>query len=568
MAILHITDATGHAWQLPLSPQAACTIGRAPDNRVVLNDPRASRYHAHVRFKNGAYFIVDGGVDGKLSANHVFVNGEQRFEHPLREGDRVQIGASQLRLDLSDERRREPETRFEDKPLGNTQLLVSANDVIRAALASRSAPPAAAAAVAAPSAELEDLRRKAKILAMLYEMSKTLGSVFDLDPIFEKACEVIFSATPADRVVALLRDEKTQDADGEDNLIIVAMRMRDEKRAVQGRKQSIGRTITRKVMRERQALLSQDAAADSEFAGVNSIVAQGVHSTICAPLLADARVHGALYADRLDAFTAFTRDDLELVSAVAAQTAVAVENARSHERLAREEVARANYSRFLPEYVVQQILENPDSFKLGGVNQTLTVLFADIRGFTRLSEHAPPERVVQLLNNYFTAMSDVIFAHGGTLDKYIGDGLMALFGAPTATADDPINAVAAAVSMQRQMDVINEYLRAEGLVEIAIGIGLHTGEATVGYIGSERRSEYTAIGDTVNLAARLEQNAQAGQILLSDSTARAATGGNCAFNSRPPLTVKNRVQPVPIFEVEWRQQTEEADNAAAPYVTY
>jgi adenylate cyclase len=568
MAILHITDATGHAWQLPLSPKVACTIGRAPDNSVVLNDPRASRYHAHIRFKNGAYCVVDGGVDGKLSANHVFVNGEQRFEHPIREGDRVQIGASQLRLDLSDERRREPEMRFEDKPLGNTQLLVSANDVIRAALASRSAPPAAAA-VAAPSAELEDLRRKARILAMLYEMSKTLGSVFDLDPIFDKACEVIFSATPADRVVALLRDEKTQGTDGEENLVIVAMRMRDEKRAAQGRKQSIGRTITRKVMRERQALLSQDAAADSEFAGVNSIVAQGVHSTICAPLLADARVHGALYADRLDAFTAFTRDDLELVSAVAAQTAVAVENARSHERLAREEVARANYSRFLPEYVVKQILENPDSFKLGGVNQTLTVLFADIRGFTRLSEHAPPERVVQLLNNYFTAMSDVIFAHGGTLDKYIGDGLMALFGAPTAGPNDPCNAVAAAVSMQRQMDVINKQLRVEGLTEIAIGIGLHTGEATVGYIGSERRSEYTAIGDTVNLAARLEQNAQAGQILLSDVTARAAVGGNCAFRPRDPLTVKNRVQPVPIFDVDWRQKTEEdAGSAAAPYVTY
>lgn len=570
MAILHITDAAGHTSQIPLSQQLACTIGRAPDNRVVLNDPRASRYHAHIRFKNGAYFVVDGSVDGKLSANHVFVNSEQRFEHPLSEGDRVQIGASQLRLDLSDERRAAPETRFEDKPLGNTQLLVSANDVIRAALASRSTP--TAAAVAAPSAELEDLRRKARILALLYEMSKTLGSVFDLDPIFEKACEVIFSATPADRVVALLRDERTQGADGEDNLVIVAMRMRDEKRAAQGRKQSIGRTITRKVMRERQALLSQDAAADSEFAGVNSIVSQGVHSTICAPLLADARVHGALYADRLDAFTAFTRDDLELVSAVAAQTAVAVENARSHERLAREEVARANYSRFLPEYVVKQILENPDSFKLGGVNQTVTVLFADIRGFTRLSEHAPPERVVQLLNNYFTAMTDIIFAHGGTLDKYIGDGLMALFGAPTATADDPFNAVAAAVAMQRQMSFINEQLKAEGLVEIAIGIGLHTGEATVGYIGSERRSEYTAIGDTVNLAARLEQNAQAGQILLSDVTARAAKGGNCAFNPHPPLTVKNRVQPVPIFEVEWRQQTaDEGDSPApapAPYVTY
>jgi adenylate cyclase len=559
MALLHITDAGGRAWQFPLSPQGVCTVGRAPDNRVVLNDPRASRYHAHVKFRDGAYVLFDGSVDGKLSANHVFVNGEQRLEHALRDGDSVQIGASRLRLDLSDERRKEPEARFEDRPLGHTQLLVSANDVIRAALGARSPSPAtteraAFAARNAQDAELEELRGKARILALLYEMSKTLGSVFDLDPIFEKACEVILSATPADRVVALLCDERDQSGDGEQDLVVVAMRVRDEERAAHARKQPIGRTITRKVMRERQAMLSQDAAADMEFAGVHSIVSQGVHSTICAPLIADTRVHGALYADRLDPFTSFTRDDLELVSAVAAQTAVAVENARAHARLAREEVARANYGRFLPEYVVKQILENPDSFKLGGVNQTLTVLFADIRGFTRLSENAAPERVVQLLNNYFTAMSDIIFAHGGTLDKYIGDGLMALFGAPTASPEDACNAVSAAVRMQRGMEEINAQLRAEGLAEIAIGIGLHTGVATVGYIGSERRSEYTAIGDTVNLAARLEQNALPGQIIMSDAAARAAEGAGCGFHPRPPITVKNRVQPVPIFEVEWRKE--------------
>jgi adenylate cyclase len=173
---------------------------------------------------------------------------------------------------------------------------------------------------------------------------------------------------------------------------------------------------------------------------------------------------------------------------------------------------------------------------------------------------------VHLLNNYFTAMTEVIFSHGGTLDKYIGDGLMALFGAPTATPEDPCNAVAAAVEMQREIEVINEELRAEGLSEIAIGIGLHTGVATVGYIGSERRSEYTAIGDTVNLAARLEQNALAGQILLSDSAARAAEKSGCKFAPRPPITVKNRVQPVPIFEVEWRQTP--ADGAGSEAIHY
>jgi len=279
-----------------------------------------------------------------------------------------------------------------------------------------------------------------------------------------------------------------------------------------------------------------------------------VRSTICAPLLTESGVHGALYADRLDPFSAFKPDDLELVSAVAAQTAIAVENVRAHERLAREEVARANYSRFLPEYVVTQMLENPDSFKLGGVLQTITILFADIRGFTRISEHAPPEKIVQLLNRYFSAMTDIIFAHGGTLDKYLGDGLMALFGAPTVTPNDASNALSTAVAMQRRLIGINLELREEGFPEIGIGIGLHTGEVTVGYIGSERRSEYTAIGDTVNTASRLESNAKGGQILVSEATAKAARS-RYTLTPREPISVKNREQPVPLFEVEWQKAT-------------
>jgi adenylate cyclase len=564
MALLHITDASGRQWECPLTPHGLCTIGRAPDNTVVLNDPRASRYHAHVKFQDGAFVLVDGKVGGGRSANHVFVGGEQRFEHPLADGDRVTIGASHLKF----ERAARPEqsdagVRYDDKPLGHTQLLVSANDVIRSALAARTTTTSgshrAAAAAAGISEELEALRGKAKILALLYDMSKTLGSVFELEQIFAKATQVIFDATPADRVVALLKDEEAATHElGDEDVKVVALRVRDAQRDEQARRQTIGRTITRKVMRERQAMLSQDAAADMEFAGVHSIVSQGVRSTICAPLIAESGVHGALYADRLDPLTSFTRDDLELVSAVAAQAAVAVENARSHERLAREEVARANYSRFMPEYVVQQILEDPDSFKLGGTNQTITALFADIRGFTRLSEHAPPDKVVRLLNNYFTEMSDVVFAHGGTLDKYIGDGLMALFGAPTASPDDACNAVAAAVAMMRRMSVINEQLREEKLGEISIGIGMNTGVATVGYIGSERRSEYTAIGDTVNLAARLEQNAQGGQILVSEVTAIAASASRCSFTPRTPIVVKNREQPVPIFEVDWRAERETA----------
>ncbi|HEX7175742.1 MAG TPA: adenylate/guanylate cyclase domain-containing protein [Pyrinomonadaceae bacterium] len=570
MALLHIVDAGGRQWELSLTGQSVCTIGRAPDNSVVLTDARASRYHAHITQRDGDYLIIDGKPGGGRSANHVYVNGRQIEEHALTDGDRILVGASQLRFARSAEDAPRTGVSYDDRPLGHTQLLVSATDVINSALQSRprgsSALLPTEPAVLAADGELEQLRRKAKILALLYEMSKTLGSVFNLDAIFEKATQVIFDATPADRVVALLSDDSAASAaaaaavaHGEGpELHVASLRVRDPAREEQARRQTIGRTITRKVMRDRAALLSQDAAADAEFMGVHSIVMQGVRSTICAPMIAESGVHGALYADRLDQFTSFTRDDLELISAVAAQAAVAVENARAHVRLAREEVARANYSRFLPGYVVQQILEDPDSFKLGGVNQTVTVLFADIRGFTSLSEAAPPEKVVQLLNRYFTAMSDIIFAHGGTLDKYIGDGLMALFGAPTETPEDACNAVAAAVAMQRQMSVINTELRREGFEGIQIGIGLHTGEATVGYIGSERRSEYTAIGDTVNLASRLESGALPGQILLTEASAAAAREAGCLFRPREAIVVKNRQRPVPVFDVDWSEAAEGA----------
>lgn len=555
MALLKITDASGRQWEFSFQPQGACTIGRAPDNTVVLDDPRASRYHAHIRSADdGSFMLVDGAViNGELrrSANRVFVNGEAHYEYELKNGDRITIGASTLKFEQRAEERT-TDVRYDDKPLGHTQLVVSANDVMQTVLHSKPAEGAATVATSpARDKVLEALQRKANILSALYEMSKTLGSVFDLEAIFAKATDVIFRSTPADRVVALLAEGNGTENPEDVKLNPIAMRARDESLNNHARKLSIGRTITRKVMRDRVALLSQDAASDEEFAGVDSIVSQGVRSTICAPLVGESRVHGAIYADRLDPFAAFKPDDLELISAVAAQTAIAVENARAHERLAREEVARANYSRFLPEYVVKQMLENPESFKLGGVNQTITILFADIRGFTRISEHAPPEKIVGLLNRYFSAMTDIIFAHGGTLDKYLGDGLMALFGAPTTTPEDASNALNAAVAMQRRLLGINIELRQEGLSEVGVGIGLHTGEVTVGYIGSERRSEYTAIGDPVNTASRLESNAKGGEILVSDATAKAARS-RYKLHPREPITVKNREQPVILWEVDWQ----------------
>lgn len=557
---------------------AIATIGRSKDNDIVLNDRRVSRKHAQIVAEGDRFKLVDGYIDnGQLtrSVNHVFVNGSPMLEKVLEQGDSIMIGESRLVFgdtvaEASAERPIMPPgsiqvnrsvnlsavqnaptvvdmpggVAFGDEPLGQTQLLISAKEII-----GRQSHLSLENAVATPE-EIKDLRRKAKMLELLYEMSKTLGSVFDLSDVFEKATDLIFRGTPADRVVALLADETLDGRILDFSLTPVAVKTRDEKIAKLTDNMTVSRTITQKVMRDRVALLSQDARADEQFSGAESIVSQGVRSTICAPLITENNVHGVIYADRLDPFAAFTKDHLEMIGAVAAQAALTVETVKAHNRLAREEVARANYSRFMPEYVVKQLLENPQSFRLGGVNQKITVLFADIRGFTSISEKENPEKIVGLLNRYFSAMSEIIFEHGGTLDKYIGDGLMALFGAPNVSEEDALNAVKAAVKMQKRIRTLNDELRHEGLSEISIGIGLHTGVATVGYIGSEKRSEYTAIGDTVNLAARLQDIAKGGQIIMTDA-AHEASGGRIPVNVLDPLTVKNRVEPVKVLEVRW-----------------
>jgi adenylate cyclase len=540
VTFLKITDASGREWEQELQPRRTYSIGRAPDNQIVLHDPRASRRHAQIRWTETAGFIVIDGyeVNGETrrSVNKVFVNGQPQLEKTLVSGDQILVGGSRLVFVYPNGG--SGELLFEDKPLGNTQFLMSAEDVMQSV--SRPRIPQFSNA---PKGEIEELRRKAQILGLLYEMSKTLGSVFDLKTLFAKATEIVFEVTPADRAVAMLANEKGE-------LKPIASKTRDESLRVLTDRLPVSRTVTRKAMTDKMAILSQDARQDAQFSGSESIVSQGVRSTICAPLVAESGVHGVIYADRLDPFAAFSEDDLALISAIAAQTAVAVETARAHERLAREEVARANYGRFLPPFVVQKLLENPESFTLGGTNQLITVLFADIRGFSRIAERERPEKIVRLLNRFFSEMTEIVFAHGGTLDKYIGDEIMSLFGAPTVTPDDASNAVSAAIEMQKRLIELNAELKTDGFEQIGVGIGLHTGEAIVGYVGSERRSEYTAIGDTVNLASRLQANALAGQILLSGVTAQSVAG-KFSLLPRTPITVKNRVQPVPLFEVNW-----------------
>ncbi|MEP7324869.1 MAG: adenylate/guanylate cyclase domain-containing protein, partial [Gemmatimonadota bacterium] len=244
----------------------------------------------------------------------------------------------------------------------------------------------------------------------------------------------------------------------------------------------------------------------------------------------------------------FSQEDLQFLIAFGGLAALSIKNSRYADQIQREAMVRSNFERYFAPNVAAEIAMSQDAIKLGGEKRPITVLFSDIRGFTRLSEHMNPDEIAQLLTDYFTEMVDVIFEHGGTLDKFIGDAIMALWGAPIAHADDTDRAMQAAIGMQRSLKELNAKWKNEGRPEISIGIGINFGEVFAGNIGSHKRLEYTVIGDSVNVASRLCGRAEKGEILISqrfyDQLKERPT-----VEAMEPLSVKNRNQPVPVLRV-------------------
>jgi adenylate cyclase len=225
---------------------------------------------------------------------------------------------------------------------------------------------------------------------------------------------------------------------------------------------------------------------------------------------------------------------------------------RSNRAMLEEATTKQMMERYLPPQLVGRLFSGGASLEPGGEARTVTLLFADIRGFTTIAERLPAEAVVELLNAALSRLSDAVFAHSGTLDKFTGDGLMAIFGAPVAQPDDAARAVAAGLAMLEAIRDLDAQQPA-GAPRLAIGVGIHTGEAIVGNIGSARRLDYTAIGDAVNLASRVEGLTKelGAPLLLSRATRDAALAAPGAdplhFTAAGEATVKGRSRPVELF---------------------
>jgi adenylate cyclase len=275
------------------------------------------------------------------------------------------------------------------------------------------------------------------------------------------------------------------------------------------------------VVQDKVAILTQDAQADQRFAEGASVFELGIRSAIAAPLWHGDRVEGLIYVDTVQRGS-FDDFDLDLLSALGNHVAVALEQSRLQDSLMEQRLMRRRLERYHSPAVVELITAGgggPDT-ALVADEREVTVLFADVVGFTRRCEAMPPREIAELLNRYFSAMTESVFEHQGTVDKFIGDCLMAVFGAPLEAKDHAARAVEAALDMRDALQRLNEPLAEEQ--QLRFRVGMHSGWVVAGDIGSEHRTDYTVLGATVNLAARLEAVvAQPGQIVLSEETRRA-----------------------------------------------
>ena len=271
-------------------------------------------------------------------------------------------------------------------------------------------------------------------------------------------------------------------------------------------------------------------------------------ATLILPLVYEDRLIGIMSLGNKKSGKFYRREDINLLKTMANQGVVAIQNAKLAEQMKNEEMVRANLARYLSPQIVDQVIRKDVQVNLGGDRKVVTVLFSDIRNFTKISESMPPDKLVHLLNEYFTEMARIIFENQGSLDKYIGDAIVAVFGSLIPLENSGRTAVQAAIQMMKELSSLNERLKNKYGFRVDIGIGINTGEVFLGNVGSPERMEFTVIGDTVNIASRFSDVAKAGQILITKETF-ASLGEDIRHKELPPTEVKGKAGKLEVFEI-------------------
>ncbi len=518
-------------------------FGRADDCDVVLVADEVSRNHARIVMRNGQTMLLD-----LKSLNGTYVNRQRVVERVLSHMDEIWFG-SKCRLVFRDDTQSGAHVAVEEPKRPDSQIAQSV-DRIRAemervgnsmTMIGRQTPTHPAyqetPAVTSTPDEMVRIGRAYRRLAALHKASNIMASHFDLRKRLAEVLDLVLEVMDGERGFVMLREEGTNSL----NVKIA----REMGRDLEASSPSMG--IAGRAAIDGEAVLLNDAATDNEFNMRESIIQYAIASAMCVPLRVEDRVLGSIYVDTRKPEVRFNEEDLELFVSLAAQSAMAIDNVRLHDQVVEAEKQRQDFARFLSPDVVDQIMREGASFELGGQKTVATTLFCDIRGFTNISERLSPQAIVALLNEHFTAMTECIFEYKGSVNKFIGDEIMAVFGAPIGTGDDEFNAVRAALAMQGSNEALNREREAQGRPVIHLGIGIDTGEVSAGYIGSPQRMEYTVIGDRVNTASRFCSMAEAGQILAGSFTWEPVAD---RVQARPIGTVVLKGKEVPVHAHE------------------
>ena len=485
-------------------------FGRAEDNDCVLVADEVSRYHALVYFRGGDTVLKD-----LKSLNGTYVNRQRIVERVLSDEDEVWLG-SKCRVVFRDD---SPATKLQRQQDEDSKLVKGIAEIRREMesvsqnISMISSPSSQTRMHDTPTTalsqvEMEKMSRAFRRLDALYQATKLLAGDFDLKKRMEQVLDLAIEVSGAERGFLIVRAEDSEEIEAS-----VARAMGSELR-----ESSPSMGIARQAAVDGEPVLMVDSGADEQFGGRESIIRLQIRSAMCVPIRIEDRILGALYVDTSKPSVRFTEEDLELFQALGNQAAMALENVRLHERMVAEEKKRANLGRFLSPAIVEVIMNSAKDLELGGQMKPVTTLFCDIRSFTPLAEKLPPQELVELLNEHFTAMTEIVFRYNGTLDKFVGDEVMALFGAPFAAGNDPEQAIRAAVAMQERNAELNRRRVTNRKPELHLGIGIDTGDVVAGLIGSLERMDFTVLGDHVNTANRLCSVARGGEIIVGRAT--------------------------------------------------
>jgi len=505
------------------------SIGRMEGNDLIIFDPTVSRKHAEVEKRDAGYVLID-----LASRNGLFLNGQKISEALLKDGDEIKVGSFGLSYREDASSSVLISEGAADASLAEGTIMRSLKEVremLRTDLKPEEIPKA-------PTMELSRLQRNQRILGLLADVSKKLIEATTYEEVLNRVMEIIFEHTNAQRGVILLTEEKS----GE--LIPKVVRQ------AQGieEKIRISQTIAKKAFNDGVAILCHDAQTDERFQAGASIRLLGIRSALCVPLMVEDKVIGLIYVDTPLRVKAYGDFELDLLSALSGLCAIAIRQAELRTRLEEEKIATSRLQRYHSPSVVKRILESSKKeAALEARELEATILFADLCGFTSMSENMEPSRVAHMLNGFLSRMTDVIFEHEGTLDKFIGDCVMAFFGAPVSTDDHAEKAIKCALDMRKALKDYN--LQTEGEKELNFRVGINTGKIVAGDIGSTRRMEYTVLGEVVNVASRLQSSvARPGQIVIGEKTFESV-GGKFKMNEIKDVQVKGISKTLTAYEV-------------------